>query len=87
MTVQGLKNSLKGKFVDIEFYVDKFQPQAGFHADRVEYVEAIDDDTEVAEYALMDKSEYESALLSNCSIAFTDIYPEDATVLAVKIKK
>lgn len=87
MTVKEILEAYKGEYYEVEFYVDTFRHSAGFHTDRVEFIESCSDEAEVLEHQLMDEEEYNNTILANTGERFTDFYDSEDKILVVKIEK
>ena len=87
MTIKEVLEMYKGQYYCVEIYKDKFQHKAGFHTDRIVYVDGASDETEVIEHELMDKSEYENTILANTDVRWDDCYEENDKILVLKIKE
>lgn len=89
MTIRELKEMLKGRYADIEYYKYKDGRNKKIHTDFIEWIEDPSPKAEIEHYMLMDEEEYNDTILANSieEEPFISAYGSaDAQVLIVILK-
>ena len=79
-TIGQLKKMYHGRYSAIEVYMGD-----SFHTDSCRSVEEYKDNDIVKKYQLMDEEDYNSTLLANCGVSFSDLYEKNDKVLCLLV--
>ena len=79
-TIGQLKKMYHGRYSAIEVYTGD-----SFHTDSCRSVEEYKDNYIVKKYWLMDEEDYNSTLLANCGVSFSDLYEKNDRVLCLLV--
>ena len=87
MTIADAKEINKGKYNTVEVYKNINQISKDFHTDNIEFTEEYTGNTEIIDYNLMDKEEYNNTVLANHDLYADDFMSEsDFPVLCILVE-
>lgn len=95
MTVKEAIDRYEGEYTAIEFYRPAFNSTSGFHTDAVEEIDSpvapkaeldrIYSGIEALDFQLMDREDYDTTVLANTCLSFTDMYEPTDKILCILV--